>query len=140
MSDSLFILAEQLVYCCFILLGLSLLWQTKAWLGLTALLAGMEDKTLASVLLGVSIICLPVGLFLVWVHNEWIMGYSVIVTIVGWIVCVKASCCLLFPNLAARLTKRFYKGGDACPFLKWYIKGCGGLYILLGVLVYSTHW
>ena len=138
MVDQLFILTEQLFCCLFIFKGLSLLLQTPSWLSLIKLIVSMEKSQLQSLVLVSSLLGLCFGLFIVLTHNDWIWSYSVIVTVLGWITCLKCGFFLLFPQLAVWCIKTLY--GSYKPLvLKWYFKGCGGVYILLSVLVGSAH-
>ena len=49
---------------------------------------------------------LMLGLITVWVHNDWYFGYSILVTLFGWILVIKASLWLLIPKHIVRLANK----------------------------------
>ena len=49
---------------------------------------------------------LMLGLITVWIHNDWYFGYSILVTLFGWILVIKASLWLLFPKSVIHLAKK----------------------------------
>ncbi|MCZ0933478.1 MAG: hypothetical protein OXJ52_10070 [Oligoflexia bacterium] len=49
---------------------------------------------------------LILGFITVWVHNDWYFGYSIIITLFGWILVIKASLWLLFPRHLIHLAKK----------------------------------
>ena len=137
MQESLFFLVEQLTYCLFIPWGLSMVIQTTLWIKLIKLLYSQSEQTFKMICLFSSAIFLPLGALLVLTHNDWEMSPSVIVTILGWLILIKCLVLILFPQLALK-AKAIYSKSES--FLKWYLRICGTLYILLGLLVFSNFW
>ena len=137
MQDSLFFLAEQIVFCLFIPIGISLIVQSKLWVKLVQFLYSQNEQTFKIICLVSSFIYLPFGLFLVLTHNDWNMSPSVIVTIIGWVILVKCLILMIYPQLAL-LAKAIY--GKSESFLKKYLMVCGLLYIIMGLLVFSNFW
>ena len=63
----------------------------------------------------------PLGLTIVLLHNVWVLGIPVIVTLVGWGMLIKAGAYLLCPGVVTRLApekirgpKQFVAAGIAC--------------------------
>ena len=137
MQENLFFLAEQLVFCILTLWGLSLLAQTRLWTALIKLMYSQNAQTLKLIYLACGALCLPFGLFLVLTHNDWEFTPSVIVTIVGWCALVKCIVLLLFPQ-AGNVTKILYSKSER--FLKWYLRCCGLIYVLAGLVVFCHFW
>lgn len=137
MQESLFFLAEQLVFCLFIPWGLSMIIQHKLWIKLIQLLYSQNDQTFKLICLINGVVWIPLGLFLVLTHNDWELSPSVIVTVIGWLTVAKCLMLILFPQLALKC-KVIY--GKSESFLKWYLIICGLLYILMGLLVFSNFW
>ncbi len=137
MQESLFFLAEQMVFCLFIPLGLSLIVQAKLWAKLTKFVYSQSKETFNFIMLVSGSVCLPFGLFLVLTHNDWNLSPSVIVTVVGWITVVKCLVLLLWPQLAIK-SKILY--GRKESVLKWFLRISGVIYIILGLLVLSNFW
>ena len=49
---------------------------------------------------------LMLGLITVWVHNDWSFSYSILITLFGWILVIKASLWLFIPRHIIRLAKK----------------------------------
>lgn len=139
MVDSLYILAEQIVLWYFMIVGVSLLLNARVWVQLVEWMLSWEARKLQFFTVMYCISCLPFGLFFVLVHNEWMMSYSVVVTILGWIICVKCAGFLMYPQSAVKCTHLIY-GNKTSTFLTRYFRIIGVLYVLLGALVWSMHW
>ena len=137
MQESLFFLAEQLVFCLFIPVGISFILQTKLWIKLVKWLYSQNEQTFNLICLVSAFIYLPFGAFLVLTHNDWEFNPSVIVTIIGWLILIKCVVLLLYPQIALKC-KAIY--GKDESFLKWYLRICGVLYTLMGVLVFANFW
>jgi hypothetical protein len=43
-------------------------------------------------------VTLPIGLIIIFVHNIW-TGWSIIVTLIGWVLTIKSAFYLLFPQI-----------------------------------------
>ncbi len=139
MIDSLYILAEQIVLWYFMIAGVSLILQTRVWIQLVEWMLSWEARKMQFFVILYCIACLPFGLFVVLVHNEWMMSYSVVVTVLGWIICLKCAGFLIYPQLAGRCSHLMY-GNKTSTFLTRYFRLIGTLYIFLGALIWSMHW
>ena len=137
MQESLFFLAEQLVFCLFVPWGLSMVIQHKLWIKLVQLLYSQNEQIFKLICLVNGVVWMPFGLFLVLTHNDWELSPSVIVTIIGWLTVLKCLMLILFPQLALKC-KAIY--GKSESFLKWYLIICGSLYVLMGLLIFSNFW
>ena len=134
MQENLFLLAEQVLAYLFILWGLSFIVQTKLWVKLVKFLYSRDEQTFNLICLVNGLLWLPFGLFFVLTHNHWDMNSSIIVTVMGWLIVIKCSLLLLYPKIAFKAKVIYGKEGS---FLKKYIKVCGILYTLIGLLVLS---
>ncbi len=54
------------------------------------------------------ILALVVGYLLVTFHNVWVMDWTVIITVIGWIALIKGLTILIRPNWMIDLTKAFF--------------------------------
>ena len=75
---------------------------------------------------------LMLGLITVWVHNDWFFGYSVLITLFGWILVLKATLWLMFPKLLVRLAKKM-------SFIiknRWFHIGYGASLLLIGLFIF----
>ena len=79
---------------------------------------------------------LILGLITIWVHNDWYWGIAIIVTLMGWILTIKASLWLLFPLYFSWLTKKFF------PFTLnfWFRIVYGLVTLILGLLILGAHY
>ena len=137
MQESLFFLAEQLFFCIFIPWGLSMIIQAKLWIKLVKFLYSRDTETFNLICLISGVVYLPFAVFLILTHNDWEWSPSVIVTVLGWMMFIKCFVLILCPQLALKC-KNLYNKDES--FLKWYLRGCGTIYILLGLLVASNFW
>ena len=139
MVDSLYILAEQVMLWYLLAAGVALVVQTGVWVDLVQWMLLWDAKQYQAFVLLFCIGYLPFGLFIVLSHNEWIMSYSVVVTIFGWLVSLKCAAFLIYPKAALKLAKVCY-GNKSVGFLKMYFRAVGVMYILLSGLVWSLQW
>lgn len=72
-----------------------------------------------------------VGLVTVWVHNDWYLSSTVIVTVLGWVIAIKSSLWLSFPRFLSGLVKKF----SWIVLNAWFRFAYGALLIVLGLLV-----
>ncbi|MDE0091935.1 MAG: hypothetical protein OXN83_01455 [Oligoflexia bacterium] len=70
------------------------------------------------------------GFLTVWIHNDWNMSYSILVTLFGWIIIIRGALWLLFPKHVIRLVKKmsFIKGH---PFRIIY----SSVFLLIGLFI-----
>ena len=78
---------------------------------------------------------LMLGLITVWVHNDWFIDYSLIITLFGWILVVKASLWLLIPKHIVRLAKKM----SFIVLSKWFHIVYGLVLILIGLFVFINQ-
>ena len=132
MQESLFFLVEQLLFFMLLFLGLSFVIQNQLWIKLIKFLYSQEEQTFQIIcLVSGAVLTLPVGLLLVLTHNDWELSPSLIVTVIGWVALVKALFLILYPKIFLKF-KALY--GKSESFLKWYLRICGILYILMGLI------
>ena len=131
MVVDLYTLVEKLTASSMILWGLALLLNPRILLSFyNTFIEKEENESLLYLTAGAF---LTLGLIIVWIHNDWYLAPSIIVTLIGWILVLKAMLWMCFPNLGIKIAKKFYK----LISNKWfaYIYGLGlilvGLFILL---------
>lgn len=75
------------------------------------------------------------GLAIVWIHNEWVFDFSVIVTLIGWIWTIKCFLWLVVPQYFRKVLKTFQ------PVLKNHlvIRGYGAFIAVLGALIVLSY-
>lgn len=112
---------EQVTATFLIITGLSYLFQSAVWRDLIEKL--LPNK---SWLMMWSLLFLPWGLIIVFGHNLWVANWTVLITILGWLITVKCVLYLLFPDWA-NFVKRW-----SDDFLQRYIQIAGALETLLG--------
>ncbi len=134
MEMGLYSFTESFVSCFLIVCGLSLLVSTRTWLRLIDYFYSMENDNLVFATLGLCFLYMPLGLFIVVTHNDWFLGPSLIVTLVGWITLVKTLFFMMFPTSVTWFKGLYYKMKEM-NILNWYIRVMGVLYIVMGALV-----
>ena len=87
-----------------------------------------ENETLLYLTAGMF---LTFGLIIVWIHNDWYLAPSVIVTAIGWILILKTMFWISFPSLAIKITKKFYN----LIASKWFPPAYAIILIALGCFV-----
>ena len=70
----------------------------------------MEDfsKSPALAYIG-SALSLIIGILIVLVHNVWVLGWPVIITIFGWLALLKGIILVIFPGSVVKLTQIYQK-------------------------------
>jgi hypothetical protein len=69
---------------------------------------------------------LVIGLIMIVIHNLWLVRFDLLVTIIAWLIVIKAILWLAFPEFMANLIKKFTKTG-------MYI--AAGIQALIGILL-----
>ena len=133
MEEKLFFLAEQVFSGFFTPLGFSFIIQTNLWIKLTKFLYSLDERTFNLICLVNGVFWLPLGLFFVLTHNHWEMDFSIIVTLIGWLILIKCFFLLLYPQIIIKFRAIY---GKEESFLRKYLKTCGVLYVLMGILVF----
>ena|SRR5690606_42069296 len=103
------IILEKIIGIFYIILGLSFMFQPSLWMDFMKAFNRSPYK-----LIPFSMLILPLGLFIVFYHNIWILEPKVVVTIIGWGAIIKALIALLAPKVllgimpSFKLWRRFY--------------------------------
>jgi len=92
------IVVEKLIGFMYGILGISIVINPKQWLYFVD-----EFRTKPHKMYYFAFLLLPLGLAVVLLHNIWVWSPTVIVTIFGWLLIVKASFYLLVPKLSIKL-------------------------------------
>ncbi|MEE8118986.1 MAG: hypothetical protein V3T39_05440, partial [Gammaproteobacteria bacterium] len=69
-----------------LVLGFSYLLQAPRWIRISRKMMQEPEQAFPTM-----IILLLVGFFLVQIHNIWVMDWPVVVTVLGWLLVLKAS-------------------------------------------------
>ncbi len=88
------------------------------------IIEGYADST--ALLVSSGLLALTLGFLLVTFHNVWTMGWSVIITVVGWLVLIKGLMILIFPGFYAGASNSMRKS----PRL---MRACAACILLLGI-------
>lgn len=115
------IIIERIIATFLIITGLSYLLQSFVWKDLIK-----ELLTKQTWLIFWSLLFLPWGLIVVFVHNLWVANWTVMITILGWLITIKCVLYLLVPGWA-----NFVKNWSD-EFLQRYIKIAGVVETILG--------
>jgi hypothetical protein len=75
-------------------------------------------------------ITLPLGLLIVLTHNTWTADLTVVVTLFGWILTIKAAGYLLMPQLATQVAAGWGEEG-----LRRHVVGVGAVLAVLGLVM-----
>lgn len=81
-----------------------------------------------------AVLALFVGAFIVSTHNIWVMGWPVIITILGWWIVFKGFALLLFPDKFIGFFKPMMEGSDR------FYQVIGITSLLLGALMAYHSW
>lgn len=91
----------------------------------------------ASTLFLIGIMTLILGIICIIIHNIWVFGWEVIVTIISWLIFVKGLFLLFFPHKADNMIKYVYQKHklDLYGYIKWFNWLC----LIFGAyLIYMT--
>ena len=93
----------------------------------------MEDfvKNAAVIYLG-ALLALVIGIVIVLVHNVWVWGWPVIITILGWIAILKGIWLLLFPKMVDDFMQAYLKYEKLRIFHLIFVLLFGALLTYLG--------
>ena len=132
MVDNLYSLVEVVLGSSLLLWGLALVIHVKP--AQTVIDFIMDDSSELFTYV-VAAVFLTWGLAIVWIHNEWVFDFPVIVTLIGWIWTIKCFLWLIIPGLLRKALKPLQ------PFLKnhWFIRGYGVFIALLGKLIIFSY-
>lgn len=115
------LIIERIIASFLIITGLSYWFQSLVWKDLVK-----ELLTKPTALMFWSILFLPWGLIVVFGHNLWVANWTVIITLIGWLITTKCVLYLLVPSWA-----NFVKNWSD-DFLQRYIHIAGGVETILG--------
>lgn len=107
-----------------LVLGLSYFFQPGQWALLAKDATDSPHRFFPMILF-----VLVLGLTVIRTHNLWVLGWPVVITVMGWLMTIKGVVYLVFPGL----TKIFASWSD--HFLRVYIRSAGVLFIILGGLL-----
>jgi hypothetical protein len=91
------IAVERLAAICFFVIGLSHIFQTRAWAEFFILL---RSKGAAGNFVN-ALLTLPMGALIVSFHNVW-TGIPAVLTLLGWLFVLKSAVAFVYPPLALR--------------------------------------
>ena len=133
MIIDLYFLVEKLTGSSMFLWGLALFINPKILISFFNVFVEneKENEVLRYFIAG---LFLTFGLIIVWVHNDWHPSSSLLVTLVGWILIIKAMLWISFPRFFSKIGKKFFKNiVESTWFAYAYSLGLilVGLFILL---------
>ena len=126
MISDIYSLAECVVGGWFILWGIVACSNVCSVRNLIKFFSNKENTPiLQSVYLGL----MPIGLFIVFSHNEWLFSPAVFVTLVGWSVIIQSVLWLVIPKYTRKIVE--------IPVWSHhlFIRGTGALSLALGVAI-----
>ena len=129
MLIDMYSLIENVVGSSFLVWGLAILLNKHIIKSFFKIFTNIE-KNEVLILLTASMF-LILGLITVWAHNDWYIGLSLIVTLIGWIITIKSSLWLCFPRQLAQISKKFSKLIEK----PWFRFVYGGITLLIGLLI-----
>jgi uncharacterized protein YjeT (DUF2065 family) len=92
---------EKLVALCFLVTGLSHIFQPRVWV---EFFIRLREKGEAGSLLN-GLLHFPLGAFIVSFHNVW-HGWPLLVTLIGWSLVIKSLIYLTYPKHGMRMLAR----------------------------------
>ncbi|MDE0092052.1 MAG: hypothetical protein OXN83_02060 [Oligoflexia bacterium] len=104
MLIDLYSLVENVIASAFVIGGIALTVNSSITRSLFDTFTDIENN--AGLIYLTAWMFLMLGLITVWVHTDWYFSYSILITLFGWILVVKASLWLLFPRLIIRFAKK----------------------------------
>jgi uncharacterized membrane protein len=79
------------------------------------------------------------GLILIVVHNNWIMRFDLLVTIIAWLIVIKAILWLALPEYMMGVSKKLYK--DNMYYVMAVVAGIIGIILLIhGYHAFGGDW
>ena len=82
-----------------------------------------------------ALMLLPLGLAIVFTHNDWVMDISVIVTLIGWVWTIKITLWLLIP----RLMKKTFSSLVPYMLNPWFIRIYGISMAAIGLFIFYPY-
>lgn len=112
----------------FLALGLALLINPERFKGLYKNFIH-EDSFL---ILG-AIVALIIGAFVISVHNEWVMGWPLLITVLGWWSFIKGFALLAYPDFAKHFQFMSEKSNA-------FYRGIASIWLVLGAFLAYHGW
>ena len=133
MLIDMYSVVENVTASSLIFWGLALMINSHIIESFIKTFTNVEDNETLSYLTGSMFFIL--GLIVLFVHNDWYLSFSLIVTLTGWIVAIKAALWVLFPFFFARQLKKI------SPLILnfWFRMVSGGFLIILGLLIFLKY-
>jgi hypothetical protein len=78
----------------------------------TSIISGVIQNPSLQLIVG--ILTTIIGILLVVSHNIWIHDWTVVITIIGWLIFIKGVLNLVFPNVANALDRPFIQSKLSC--------------------------
>lgn len=126
MINDFYTLIDYVVGVSFIIFGAATFINVNPALQFVKFASKSENGTFIYALAS---LLLPVGLVIIFTHNDWTLHESIIVTLVGWILTIKTSLWILVPKYMRDIAKK--KIWQKTTFLR----GVGASYCILGVVI-----
>ena len=129
MLTDLYSLVENVIASAFILGGIALTINSNIIRALFDTFTNIEKNE--GLIYLTAWMFLMLGLITVWVHNDWYLGYSILITLFGWILVIKASLWLLFARHIVNLAKKM----SFIVKSRWFHIVYGLALLLIGVFI-----
>ena len=129
MINDLYSLVENVIASAFVIGGIALIVNPNITRSLFDTFTDIENNE--GLIHLTAWMFLMLGLITVWVHNEWYFGYSILITLFGWILVIKAGLWLLIPKHIVHLAKKM-------SFIiknRWFHIVYGAVLVLLGLFI-----
>ena len=133
MIDNLYSLVEVVLGSSLLIWGLALVINVKPVQQFLNFF--LKDNLSPIFIFVVASLLLPLGLSVIWIHNEWVFDFPVIVTLVGWAVVIKCFLWMVLPKQLVKIIKWMQ------PILNnpWFIRGYGLLCLILGAFITKPY-
>ena len=133
MVDNLYSLVEVVLGTSLLLWGVALVIHVKPAQAMIDFIVDDQYSPIFTYI--VAAVFLSGGLAIVWIHNEWVFDFPVIVTLIGWVWTIKCFLWLIIPGTLRKVLKTLQ------PFLKnhWFIRGYGAFIAVLGKLIIFSY-
>ncbi|MCY4513213.1 MAG: hypothetical protein OXB86_05955 [Bdellovibrionales bacterium] len=133
MVDNLYSLVEVVLGSSLLLWGMALVIHVKSAQAVVDFI--VNDETSFTLTYIMAAVFLSWGLAIIWIHNEWVFDFPVIVTLIGWLWTIKCFLWLVIPGPLRKGLKILY------PILKnhWFLRGYGAFIAVLGALIIFSY-
>ena len=118
-------LIPNIVAIFLVVLGLSYLLQSKRWINFTRSALEKPER-----LFPTAMVMLVAGATIALAYDNWYGTWPLFVTLLGWLLAIKGTLLLLFPNLYTT----FSRIGD--NYMRWHLRIGGLIILVLGALLW----